>query len=147
MAADAPVHATVTLASLVEKETGVADERPLIASVFHNRLRMGVKLECDPTVIYAAILEGRYRGAIYRSDLDREHPYNTYMNAGLPPGPIANPGAASLRAVLEPAEADYLFFVAMPDGSGGHVFSTTLREHNLAVMRYRRGVREAVRQE
>lgn len=133
------VHETVTLASLIEKETGVATERSLVASVYRNRLDRGIKLECDPTTIYAALLEGRYRGTIYRSDLDNPHPYNTYQHTGLPPGPIASPGEASLRAALNPVESDYVFFVAKPDGSGGHNFSTTLSQHNAAVAEYRRG--------
>ncbi len=99
----ANVHETVTLASLVEKEGKLPEERPLIAAVFENRLRIGMKLDCDPTTIYAALLSGRYRGTIYRSDLDSDHPYNTYRHAGLPPGPIANPGLASIHAVLHPA--------------------------------------------
>jgi UPF0755 protein len=129
----------VTLASLVEKETAVASERPLVASVYWNRLKQGVKLDCDPTVIYAALLEGRYRGTIYRSDLDNDHPYNTYRRPGLPPGPIANPGLASLKATLAPAQTSYLYFVAKPDGSGGHNFSNSLSDHNRAVAEYRRG--------
>jgi len=137
--ASAPVHRTVTLASLIEKETGIAEERPLVASVYGNRLRIDMKLDCDPTAIYAALLEHRYRGTIYRSDLDSTHRYNTYQHGGLPPGPIANPGLGSLRAALEPARTDYLYFVAKPDGSGAHVFSKTIEEHNQAVRRYRRG--------
>ena len=133
------VNRTVTLASLVEKETAVPDERPEVASVYANRLRTGMKLDCDPTTIYAAMLEGRYRGTIYRSDLDSPHPYNTYRNPGLPPGPIANPGLASLKATLAPAQTDYLFFVAKPGGSGAHSFSRTLEEHNAAVRTYRSG--------
>ncbi len=129
----------VTLASLVEKETGRKEERPLVAAVYKNRLERGIKLDCDPTTIYAAMLQNRYRGKIYRSDLDSEHPYNTYRHAGLPPGPIANPGEASLRAALNPANSDDLYFVAKPDGSGGHNFSQTLREHTRAVAEYRRG--------
>lgn len=136
---NAPVHRMVTLASLVEKETGQGDERAMVASVYQNRLDRGMRLECDPTTIYAALLEGRYRGTIYRSDLASMHPYNTYQHAGLPPGPIANPGLASLQAALRPASSDYLFFVARPDGSGGHIFSRTLDEHQVAVSRYRRG--------
>ncbi len=132
------VHHYVTLASLVEKETGVGDERTKVASVYRNRLDRGMKLDCDPTTIYAALLEGRYRGTIYRSDLDSQHPYNTYQHAGLPPGPIANPGLQSLRAALKPAQTDYLFFVARGDGSGGHVFSTSVEGHNKAVESYRR---------
>jgi UPF0755 protein len=136
---NAPAHESVTLASLIEKETGVADERPLVSAVYKNRLTRGIKLECDPTTIYAALLQGRYRGKIYRSDLDSTHPYNTYQHTGLPPGPIANPGEASLRAAVQPAESDYIFFVARPDGSGGHNFSKTLAEHNRAVALYRKG--------
>jgi UPF0755 protein len=139
---DAGVHETVTLASLVEKEGKVSDERPLIAAVFANRLRLGMKLECDPTTIYAAQLLGVYRGTIYRSDLDRSHPYNTYSHAGLPPGPIANPGIPSLAAALHPAESDDLYFVRRPDDSGTHQFSSTLAAHNAATEKYRRGLRQ-----
>lgn len=135
----ADVHDMVTLASLVEKETGVSEERPQVSSVFHNRLAKGMTLDCDPTIIYAALLEKRFRGTIYRSDLENPHPYNTYRHAGLPPGPIANPGLASLKAALEPAETDYVFFVAKPDGSGAHEFSANLAEHNENVEAYRRG--------
>jgi len=112
-----PVNDIVTLASLVEKETGRAQDRPIVASVYANRLRKGMALDCDPTTIYAALLEARYRGAIYRSDLASDNAYNTYRLPGLPPGPIANPGVASLRAALAPAPTDYLYFVAKPDGS------------------------------
>jgi UPF0755 protein len=136
---EADVHRTVTLASLVEKEGKLPEERPMIAAVFLNRLRRDIKLDCDPTTIYAALLENRYRGKIHRSDLDNEHPYNTYQHKGLPPGPIANPGIASLKAVLSPAADDYLFFVALPDGSGGHQFTNNIRAHSQAVERYRRG--------
>jgi UPF0755 protein len=129
----------VTLASLVEKETAVPDERPLVASVFANRLRLGMPLDCDPTTIYAAMLEERYRGTIYRSDLASPNAYNTYQHAGLPPGPIANPGVASLKAAIAPAATDYLYFVAKADGSGSHQFSKTIDEHNRAVENYRRG--------
>ena len=135
---DAPVHATVTLASLIEKETALAGERPLVASVFLNRLRIGMPLDCDPTAIYAALTENRFQGVLYRSDLDSTSRYNTYRHAGLPPGPIANPGLASLRAALEPARTNYLYFVARPDGSGGHSFSAELEAHHRAVQRYRR---------
>jgi UPF0755 protein len=129
---------TVTLASLVEKESAVAAERPTVSSVYANRLRIGMALQCDPTVIYAALIEGRYRGAIYRSDLESRHPYNTYVNPGLPPGPIANPGAGALRAALHPAETKYLYFVAIPNGGGAHQFSETLESHQQAVAKYRR---------
>ena len=135
---NAPVHATVTIASLIEKETALADERPLVASVFSNRLRIGMPLDCDPTAIYAALIENRYRGTLSRSDLDSANRYNTYRHAGLPPGPIANPGMASIRAALGPARTHYLYFVARPDGSGGHSFSAELEAHHRAVQRYRR---------
>jgi UPF0755 protein len=137
---DASVHDVVTLASLVEKEDKVDDERPLIAAVFANRLKIGMRLECDPTTMYAAQLLGVYRGTIYRSDLDREHPYNTYRVVGLPPGPIANPGVPSLQAALHPADSQVLYFVRRPDDTGAHQFSTTLAEHSLAVEKYRRGL-------
>jgi UPF0755 protein len=131
------VNAVVTLASLVEKETAVPAERPLVASVYANRLRLGMALDCDPTTIYAALLEGRYRGTIYRSDLESSNAYNTYRHAGLPPGPIANPGLAALKAALAPAQTDYLYFVAKGDGSGGHQFSENIEAHNRAVEQYR----------
>ena len=131
-------HRAVTIASLVEKEAKLADERPRIAAVFENRLRLGMKLDCDPTTIYAALLESRYRGTIHRSDLASDNPYNTYQHAGLPPGPIANPGLASIQAVLEPDNTSALYFVLKPDGSGGHEFSATLAGHSEAVMRYHR---------
>ncbi len=135
---DGDVLKTVTLASLVEKESAVATERPTISSVYANRLRIGMALQCDPTVIYAALIEGRYRGTIYRSDLESRHPYNTYMNPGLPPGPIANPGGGALHAALHPAETKYLYFVAIPNGGGAHQFSETLESHQRAVAKYRR---------
>jgi UPF0755 protein len=132
----ANVLRTVTLASLVEKETGVPEERKIVAGVFTNRIDKGMRLDCDPTTIYAALLDNRYTGVIHKSDLLNQNPYNTYQNAGLPPGPIANPGAASLEASLHPAATDYLFFVAKADG-GGHVFSATRAAHEKAVMAYR----------
>lgn len=132
------VHDVVTMASLVEKETGVPSERPLVAAVFFNRLQKGIPLQCDPTTVYAARLEKRYSGVIHRSDLASLNPYNTYTHSGLPPGPIANPGIASLTAVLNPAKTSFLYFVAKADGSGGHQFSTTLGEHEKAVASYRR---------
>jgi UPF0755 protein len=137
----ANVHETVTLASLVEKEARLAGERARIAAVFANRLRTGMKLDCDPTTIYAAILAGSYRGTIYRSDLDRKAPYNTYSHAGLPPGPIANPGVESLAAALHPAESADLYFVLRPDNSGGHEFNSDIAAHQAATERYRRGLR------
>ena len=144
LAGSAPVdaHAVTTLASLVEKETAVAQERPTVASVYRNRLEKGMALDCDPTTIYAALLDGRYRGAIFRSDLQNNNAYNTYRHAGLPPGPIANPGVASLKAALDPARTGYLFFVAKPGNSGEHRFSSTLAQHDLAVREYRRGIQK-----
>ena len=136
-----PAHDVVTLASLVEKETAVPLERPLVAAVFVNRLRMGMPLQCDPTAVYAAVLENRYHGVIYRSDLASANPYNTYTHPGLPPGPIANPGMAALTAALHPAATNYLYFVAKPDGSGSHEFSATLSEHEKAVSEYRKNAR------
>jgi len=137
----ADVHHTVTLASLVEKESKLPQERAQVAAVYANRLRIGMKLDCDPTTIYAAVLEGRYRGAIYRSDLDRDNAYNTYRRAGLPPGPIANPGVPSIEAALHPSDSAALYFVLRPDGSGGHQFSQTLAAQNAAVAKYRNGTR------
>ena len=134
--AESDIIKVVTLASLIEKETGVAAERPIVASVFTNRLKIGMPLDCDPTVIYAALLEDRYHGEIRRSDLDNVNPYNTYRHAGLPPGPIANPGASSIAAALHPAETEYLYFVAKAGGEG-HVFSSNLAAHNRAVGSYR----------
>jgi UPF0755 protein len=136
---EADPHYVVTLASLVEKEAAVPADRPAIASVFANRLDRNMTLDCDPTTIYAAILEKRYSGTIHRSDLQSMNEYNTYKHAGLPPGPIANPGLDSLKAALAPAHTEYLFFVAKPDGSGSHQFSSTLEEHNKAVQAYRDG--------
>lgn len=123
----------VTLASIVEKETGLAEERPLIASVFLNRLKRRMRLESDPTVIYGL---KDFDGNLTKKDLQSPSPYNTYRNRGLPPGPIANPGRESLKAVINPAQTDYLYFVSRNDGS--HYFSTTLREHNRAVIRYQK---------
>lgn len=139
------VNDIVTLASLVEKETAVSAERPLVASVYQNRLQHRIALDCDPTTIYAALLEDRYRGTIHRSDLASTNAYNTYKHAGLPPGPIASPGMASLRAAVAPAETEYIYFVAKPDGSGGHNFSSTLAEHNRAVGQYRSAQKNAGR--
>jgi UPF0755 protein len=128
------VRELVTLASLVEKETAKPEERPLVAGVYTNRLRIGMGLQCDPTVIYALMLAGRYDGNIRRADLQIDSPYNTYRYAGLPPGPIAAPGAASLQAAASPADVPYLYFVSRNDGS--HVFSATLEEHNRNVYNY-----------
>ncbi len=137
-------HRAVTLASLVEKETPLESERPLVASVFDNRLDKNMPLMTDPSVIYAALLEGRYRGTIYESDLQANSPYNTYLHAGLPPGPICNPGLKSLEAAMHPAQTDYLYFVAAgADPSGQSRFSATLEEHARDVEAYRRAVRNA----
>ena len=126
----------VTLASIVEKETGKAEERPLVAAVYSNRLKIGMGLQCDPTVIYALERAGVYDGDLTRDDLKFDSPYNTYRYAGLPPGPIASPGQASLAAASNPANVPYLFFVSRNDGS--HAFSTTLDEHNRYVQQYQR---------
>ncbi|HMD31454.1 MAG TPA: endolytic transglycosylase MltG [Candidatus Acidoferrales bacterium] len=141
----------VTLASLVEKETAAPEERPLVASVLRNRLRKGMTLDCDPTVIYALVLAGKYNsgggGRLLLADLRVDSPYNTYRRRGLPPGPIANPGEASLRAaldvMLDPAPGKLLYFVAT--GDGGHAFSSTLAEQNRNVARYRKREAEQAR--
>ena len=130
------VRELVTLASLVEKETGKPEERTIVAGVYSNRLKIGMGLQCDPTVIYALMLAGRYDGNIRREDLRIDSPYNTYRYAGLPPGPIAAPGEASLRAAANPADVPYLYFVSRNDGS--HVFSSTLDEHNRNVNEFQR---------
>jgi UPF0755 protein len=142
LSTNADVHNTVTMASLVEKESKLVEDRPRIAAVFENRLRIGMKLDCDPTTIYAALLEDRYHGVIHRSDLDSESPYNTYRHTGLPPGPIANPGIASINATLHPVESNALYFVLRPDGSGGHQFSSNIADHEAATEKYRRGLRK-----
>lgn len=128
------VRQVVTLASLVEKETAVDEERPIVAAVYLNRLRIGMPLQADPTVIYALTKAGEYDGNLTRGNLRFDSPYNTYRYPGLPPGPIASPGRASLEAVLRPAAVDYLYFVSRNDGS--HAFATTLAEHNRNVRQY-----------
>jgi UPF0755 protein len=127
-AAGLSIRQLVTLASLVEKETGTAAERPLVAAVYANRLKIGMGMQADPTVIYALQKAGRYDGNLRRDDLQFDSPYNTYRYAGLPPGPIAAPGKASLEAAAKPADVNYLYFVSKNDGS--HVFAATLDEHN-----------------
>lgn len=124
-------HDVITLASIIEKETGREDERKIISSVFHNRLKRNIPLASDPTVIYGI---DDFDGNLRRRDLERPGPYNTYLNAGLPPGPIASPGEASIKAALYPAKTPYLYFVSRNDGS--HHFSATLAEHNRAVQHY-----------
>ena len=132
------VHRVVTMASIVEKETGAAEERPKVASVYYNRLARNMALGADPAVVYAALLGNRWRGTIYQSDLDYDSPYNTYKYPGLPPGPIANPGVASLEAAMHPAQTDYIFFVS--DNNGHHRFATTSAEHEKNVALYRAAV-------
>jgi UPF0755 protein len=128
------VRELVTLASIVEKETGHAAERPLVAAVYANRLKIGMGLQCDPTVIYALERAGRWDGNLTRESLQFDSPYNTYRYAGLPPGPIASPGRASLEAAASPADAPYLYFVSRNDGT--HAFASTLEEHNRNVHEY-----------
>ena len=130
------VQKTVTMASIVEKETGSADERPLVASVYFNRLGSGVALQADPSVIYGELLQGIYSGALHHQDMSVKSAYNTYIHPGLPPGPIANPGKSSLEAALHPATTDYYYFVA--DGNGHHRFAHSLEEHNRNVAKYRK---------
>jgi UPF0755 protein len=134
------LHQVVTLASIVEKETSVPTERPLIAAVFRNRLALGMPLQTDPTVIYGIVrASGSFDGNLRRQDLETDSPYNTYTRRGLPPGPIASTGIESIRAVLSPAPVPYLYFVSRNDGT--HVFSTTLADHSTAVRRYQLGQR------
>jgi UPF0755 protein len=130
------VHQTVTLASIVETEARLPQERPVVASVYLNRVRRRMLLGADPTVIYALKLAGKWDGNIRKNDLQLDSPYNTYRKPGLPPGPIANAGLASLRAAAAPATTPYLYFVARNDGS--HVFSTNIAEHNRNVEKYQR---------
>ncbi len=138
------VHEVVTLASLIERETAVDQERPLVASVFDNRLEKKMPLMTDPSVIYGLELQKLWRGTIYESDLKRDTPYNTYKHAGLPPGPVANPGLPSLRAAMHPAETDYLYFVAAGENPQGHsLFAATLAEHNHNVAGYRAAMKKA----
>jgi UPF0755 protein len=131
------LRSVVTLASLVEEETAVSAERGLVAGVFANRLRLGMPLQTDPTIVYAQSLEGVYRGTLTRMDWGFPSPYNTYLHSGLPPGPICNPGRASLEAALNPTPSAFLYFVSRNDGA--HAFSRTLEEHNRAVAHYQHG--------
>jgi UPF0755 protein len=131
-----PLRDVLTLASIVEKEASQPDERPIVAAVYQNRLRIGMGLQCDPTVIYALEKAGRYNGNLTKADLKFDSPYNTYKYAGLPPGPIASPGRASLAAAARPAAVDYLYFVSRNDGT--HVFATTLAEHNKNVKQWQK---------
>jgi UPF0755 protein len=131
------LHQVVTIASIIEKETGVEEEKPIVSAVIRRRLTLGMPLQMDPTVIYGV---KRFDGTVTRKDLRTAGPYNTYLNRGLPPGPIANPGLAALAAALDPSKAEYLYFVSRNDGS--HTFSRTLPEHIRAVEQFRRAARE-----
>jgi len=133
------VHQTVTMASIIEKETASPEERPLVASVYYNRLSKKIALDADPSVIYAELLDGHYAGALHHADMQVESPYNTYRHAGLPPGPIGNPGKSALEAAMHPATSDYYYFVS--DGNGHHRFAGNLEEHNRNVVAYRRAMR------
>jgi UPF0755 protein len=131
---DMSLREVVTLASLIEKETAAESERPIVSAVYHNRLARRMPLQCDPTVIYALMKAGRWRGNLTRADLQMDSPYNTYRFPGLPPGPIASPGLASLQAAVRPADVPYLYFVSRNDGT--HVFASTLAEHNRNVQEW-----------
>jgi UPF0755 protein len=133
------IQRTVTLASIIEKETSLPEERSLVASVYSNRLAKRIALDADPSIIYAELLAGTYQGALHHADMQFRSPYNTYKNAGLPPGPIGNPGRSSLEAALHPAQSDYYYFVA--DAAGHHRFAHTIEEHNKNVAAYRRAMR------
>jgi UPF0755 protein len=130
------VRQAVTLASLIERETSDSGENPIVSSVFHNRLRRGMRLQCDPTVIYALAMRNAWDGNIRKNDLRIDSRYNTYRYSGLPPGPIGNPGASALRAAVEPADTSFLYFVSM--NTGRHHFSSRLSEHNQAVWEYQK---------
>jgi UPF0755 protein len=132
------VQKTVTMASIIEKETAVAEERPVVASVYYNRLERKIALQADPSVIYAELLSGNYSGALHHSDMGFQSAYNTYTHPGLPPGPIGNPGRSSLEAALHPAQTDFFYFVS--DGNGHHRFSRSLEEHNQNVAKLRQAV-------
>jgi UPF0755 protein len=133
------LHSDVIMASIIEKETAVADERPLVASVYYNRLQKNIALDADPSIIYAELLAGSYTGALHHDDMRFDSPYNTYTHPGLPPGPIANPGKSALEAAMHPAQSDYYYFVA--DAAGHHRFARTIEEHNKNVDAYRRAMR------
>ena len=133
------VAQTVTMASIVEKETAVPEERPMVASVYYNRLTKRMALDADPSIIYAELLAGTYQGALHHEDMLFKSPYNTYRYPGLPPGPIANPGRSSLEAAMHPAASDYLYFVS--DAKGHHRFARSLEEHNRNVVAFRRALR------
>jgi UPF0755 protein len=128
------VRQVITLASLVEKETARPEERPIVSAIYRNRLRLHMPLQCDPTVIYAMMLAGKWNGNIRKDDLQIDSPYNTYRYAGLPPGPIASPGRTSIEAAVHPADVPYLYFVSRNDGT--HVFASSLDEHNRNVSKF-----------
>lgn len=132
------IQKTVTMASIIEKETAVPEERTVVASVYYNRLARNIALQADPSVIYAELLNGNYGGALHHSDMSFQSAYNTYIHSGLPPGPIGNPGRSSLEAALHPAQTDYYYFVS--DGNGHHRFSRSLEEHNQNVAKLRQAV-------
>jgi UPF0755 protein len=133
------IQPTVTMASIVEKETAVAEERPLVAGVYFNRLEKKIALDADPSIIYAELLAGTYQGALHHADVLFKSPYNTYKSVGLPPGPIGNPGKSALEAAMHPAHSDYYYFVA--DAAGHHRFARSIAEHNKNVATYRRAMR------
>jgi UPF0755 protein len=134
-----PLQTTVTMASIVEKETAVPEERPLVAGVYYNRLEKKIALDADPSIIYAELRAGTYTGALHHDDMRFDSPYNTYTHVGLPPGPIGNPGKSALEAAMHPAQSDYYYFVA--DAAGHHRFARTIEEHNKNVAAYRRAMR------
>jgi peptidoglycan lytic transglycosylase G len=138
-AAPTEIERTVIMASIIEKETAVAEERPLVASVYYNRLEKKIALDADPSIIYAEFLAGTYTGALHHDDMHFDSPYNTYRHTGLPPGPIGNPGKSALEAAMHPAQSDYYYFVA--DAQGHHRFARTMEEHNKNVDTYRRAMR------
>jgi UPF0755 protein len=133
------VERMVIMASIVEKETAVAEERPIVASVYYNRLAKNIALDADPSIIYAELLAGSYQGALHHADMQFSSAYNTYRHAGLPPGPIGNPGRSALEAAMHPAQSDYYYFVA--DAQGHHRFARTMEEHNKNVVAYRQAMR------
>lgn len=133
---NADMQQTVTMASIIEKETSAPEERPLVASVYYNRLSRNIALQADPCVIYGELLQGTYTGALHHQDMQTDSPYNTYRHPGLPPGPIANPGKTSLEAALHPATSDYFYFVS--NGNGHHNFAHSLEEHNRNVAKLRK---------
>jgi UPF0755 protein len=133
------VERAVIMASIIEKETSVPEERPMVASVYYNRLARNIALDADPSIIYAELLAGTYQGALHHADMQFNSAYNTYRNPGLPPGPIGNPGRSALEAAMHPAKSDYYYFVA--DAQGHHRFARTIEEHNENVVAYRKAMR------